>query len=135
MNYDSYLNMHQHRLGDGMVVRRAPRRAPRRKPAGRGIFSSIIGAISKPLLGMVANKAGDYINKRVGAGRKRRAPRKVGASYKLTGMGVKRAAPRRTPRRAPRGVGAIKITVVRRKRPVGAALKKKKIHRRPRFVL
>ena len=86
----------------------ARRCAPRR--SGRGIVRRVLGTVARPALGFLANKIADMISggrKRRTVTRRRRVTR--GTSYRLTGMGVKRRAPRRrlgvrrtVARRAPR---------------------------------
>ena len=72
----------------------------RRRPAGRGIVRRVLSTVARPALGFIANKIADMIS---GTGRRRRAaPRRRvtrGTSYRLTGMGRKRRAPRSTLRR------------------------------------
>ena len=69
----------------------------RRRPAGRGVVRRVMGTIARPALSFIANKVADLIS---GTGRRRRAaPRRrvtCGTSYRLTGMGRKRRAPRST---------------------------------------
>ena len=93
----------------------------RRKPAtrGRGIVRRAIGAVSRPMLGFIANKVADLIS-----GGRRRVYRKRGGSYRLTGMGKRRpraTLTRRRPVRRSTGSGIYKRraplrTLVRRRR-------------------
>ena len=73
----------------------------RRPTTGRGIVRRVIGSVTRPVLGLLANKIADAIS----GGRVTR--RRRGGSYKLTGMGRR---PRRHlgVRRAVRKVGGYK---------------------------
>ena len=89
----------------------------RRTTRGRGIVRRAIGAVSRPMLGFIANKVADLIS-----GGRRRVYRKRGGSYRLTGMGRRPRATltRRRPVRKSTGCGykrrAPRRTLVRRRR-------------------
>ena len=95
------------------------RRTTRRTTRGRGIVRRAIGAVSRPMLGFIANKVADLIS-----GGRRRVYRKSGGSYRLTGMGKRRpraTLSRRRPVRRSTGSGIYKRraprrTLVRRRR-------------------
>ena len=107
-------NLNSRSLISGFGVRR--RRTTTR---GRGI-RKVLGAVSRPMLGFIANKVADLIS-----GGRRRVYRKRGGSYRLTGMGKKRrpraTLSRRRPVRRSTGSGIYKRraprrTLVRRRR-------------------
>ena len=89
-------NLNSRSLISGFGVRR--RRTTTR---GRGI-RKVLGAVSRPMLGFIANKVADLIS-----GGRRRVYRKRGGSYRLTGMGRRPRATltRRRPVRRSVGCG------------------------------
>ena len=90
-------NLNSRSLITGFGVRR--RRTTTR---GRGI-RKVLGAVSRPMLGFIANKVADLIS-----GGRRRVYRKRGGSYRLTGMGKRRpraTLTRRRPVRKSTGCG------------------------------
>ena len=72
----------------------------RRRTTGRGVVRRVIGSVTRPVLGFLANKIADAIS---GGARRRRTVRRRprvtrGTSYRLTGMAYRRK-PRATLRR------------------------------------
>ena len=98
-------NLNSRSLITGFGVRR--RRTTTR---GRGI-RKVLGAVSRPMLGFIANKVADLIS-----GGRRRVYRKRGGSYRLTGMGRRPRATltRRRPVRRSTGSGIYKRRAPRR---------------------
>ena len=92
-------NLNSRSLITGFGVRRTTRRTTR----GRGIVRRAIGAVSRPMLGFIANKVADLIS----GGRRRVYRKKRGGSYRLTGMGRRPRATltRRRPVRRSVGCG------------------------------